>query len=77
MLFTMPTGDPAVRREHKPTPFPVVALYDPPAKIGSVLSARHMPHEVLLDSGATVHVTPCFNHLHDFSELTDDSSVAR
>ena len=31
-------------------------------------------HEVLLDSGATVHVTPCRSHLHEYQELADNES---
>ena len=53
-LFNMPTSEPGVRYERGPTPFPVVALWDPPVPdTPRVMSVRHGMMEAIIDSGAS------------------------
>lgn len=78
MLFTLPDlKAPGLRRVLKPTPFPVMALYDAPlgsdsspAGIQPSFAALVCPNprqaQLLVDSGATDHMTGDIRLLHDY-----------
>jgi hypothetical protein len=81
MLFTLPDlKAPGLRRVLKPTPFPVMALYDPPvgsdapsafpSKVLPPIAALVAPDpyqaQLLLDSGASNHMTGDLRLLHDY-----------
>ena len=66
-LFTMPVRNGGgVRRRHKPCPFPVVVLYDPPHRTKVTGNAakpvnpwhKHRLPPLVIDSGCSVHMAP-------------------
>jgi transposase InsO family protein len=66
-LFTMPGKTPGSPRvERGPCPFPVVALWDAPG--GDAVAAVVRTPRILLDSGATNHMTPDASLLHGMRE---------
>jgi hypothetical protein len=63
-LFTMPGKEPpGIRREVEPYHFPVVALWDPPA---APAAKALMAECIVLDSGASHHMTPNKKLLLDY-----------
>ena len=81
MLFTLPDlKQPGFRRTLKPIPFDVVCMYDAPTEFNPSSGAYRAAEapgcnlfdaEILMDSGATCHMTGDRSLLHDFQPRND------